>query len=68
MAREEMWRDIPGYNGDYLVSNFGRVKSFKRGAKLIKVCNHPKGYSFVTLWKDGNQMGWLVHRLVGVCF
>ena len=25
----EQWRDIAGYNGDYQVSTFGRVKSFK---------------------------------------
>ena len=25
----EEWKDIAGYNGDYQVSNFGRIKSFK---------------------------------------
>lgn len=26
----ETWKDIPGYNGYYQVSNLGRVKSLKR--------------------------------------
>lgn len=25
----EIWKEIENYNGDYYVSNFGRVKSFK---------------------------------------
>lgn len=25
---EEIWKDIPGYEGHYMVSNMGRVKSF----------------------------------------
>ncbi len=25
----EQWKDIEGYNGDYQISNYGRVKSFK---------------------------------------
>lgn len=27
---EEEWRDIPGFDGIYQISNFGRVKSLKR--------------------------------------
>ena len=27
---EEIWKDIPGYEGLYQISNFGRVKSLKR--------------------------------------
>jgi hypothetical protein len=26
----EEWRDIPGYEGRYQVSNMGRVKSFEK--------------------------------------
>ena len=31
----EEWRAIRGYNGKYLISNKGRVKSLKRGAPHI---------------------------------
>lgn len=26
----EIWKDVPGYAGTYQVSNFGRVKSWKK--------------------------------------
>ena len=29
----EIWKDIPGYEGLYQVSNFGRVKSLERVIK-----------------------------------
>lgn len=68
MAKKERWKNIPNYNGEYKVSNYGRIKSLKREPRFIKVCNHPKGYNFVTLWKDNIQNGYLVHRLVALCF
>jgi len=33
---EEQWKDIDGYNGDYQISNMGRVKSFKKGREFIR--------------------------------
>lgn len=30
MNKEEIWRDIAGYEGLYQVSNMGRVKSLER--------------------------------------
>ena len=29
----EIWKDIPGYDGYYQVSNFGRVKSLRKVLK-----------------------------------
>lgn len=29
----EEWKDIPGYNGEYQVSNLGRIKSWLKRAK-----------------------------------
>ena len=37
---DEIWKDIEGYEGDYQVSNLGRVKS------LPKKCWNGKGYWF----------------------
>lgn len=72
---DEIWKDIEGYEGDYQVSNLGRVKS------LPKKCWNGKGYWF----KDGrilipvkSKKGYLnvwcrknifkVHRLVANAF
>lgn len=32
---EEIYKDIEGYEGHYQVSNFGNVKSLKRGKEKI---------------------------------
>ena len=77
----EEWKDIPGYEGRYQVSNLGRVKS------LARVCNvgqhsaayhlpekimRPKvrksGYSLVSLNKDGVAKDEYIHRLVAQSF
>lgn len=36
----EIWKDIPGYEGYYQVSNYGRVKSMYFNAKKISEVNH----------------------------
>ena len=36
---DEIWKDVPGYEGLYIVSNAGRIKSCKRfttSGKIIK--------------------------------
>ena len=40
---EEVWRDIPGYEGKYQVSNLGRVKSLERKVRGV---NHYTGKDF----------------------
>lgn len=78
---KEIWKDIPGYNGRYLASNKGRIKSidwlvtgkrkpYIRKGKILKQSLTGKGY------KSGN--GYLacringklkkVHRLVALVF
>ena len=32
---EEIWKDVPGYEGRYQVSNMGRVKSFERKVRSV---------------------------------
>lgn len=74
---EEIWRDIPGYEGIYQVSNKGRVKSLERwiirkdGYKnhILEriVVQFPvssiNNHMTVCLHKDGIQTKLLVHRL-----
>lgn len=63
----EIWKDIPGYEGKYQVSNYGNIYSlrYKRHRKLMK---DRYGYSFVGLNADGKQHFFLVHRLVAEVF
>ena len=60
----EIWRDIPGYEGLYQVSNFGRVKSFHCG-RILKTSWRGKGYVSVT-FRENRKM--YVHRLVAEVF
>lgn len=68
----EAWKDIPGYEGKYQVSDLGRVKSIERitskgnhlQEKIMKTCKDPGGYAFVGLWVDGKKRNFKIHRLV----
>lgn len=76
----EIWKDIPGYEGIYVVSNFGKVKSLQRTRKgsygsirivYEKILNHKidkDGYHIVTLSKEGKTKCIGVHRLVAQAF
>jgi len=71
----EIWKDIPGYEGYYQVSNLGRVKSLKRktGNKrnnedIILKTYLRASYLFVRLRKDNKYKNYLVHRLVASAF
>ena len=71
MSTEE-WRQIPGYEGAYEVSNRGRVRSLDRitdrgrkwRGRILTPAIMPSGYLIVTLWRNGKQKSALVHRLV----
>ena len=66
-----IWKDIPGYEGLYQVSDCGQVKSFPRkGAKerILKPRLTQNGYHYVNLCKNGNRKTCKVHRLVALAF
>lgn len=68
----EIWKPIEGYE-DYQISNYGRVKTFKkRGDKINGVihglCKTNKGYYILKLYKNGRWKYNLVHRLVATAF
>lgn len=66
---EEIWKDIKGYENEYLVSNLGRIKSIKNGKNLImKLDTEKKGYLSVKLYKNGKRKSYKVHRLVAIAF
>ena len=64
----EIWKNIPGYEGLYQVSNLGRVKSLKyRGGKYEKVMVggiNGSGYRHVILRCNGEQKTKKIHQLV----
>lgn len=72
----ENWKDIPGYEGLYQVSDMGRVKSLKRKAhnphnglvtvheKILSTGQTYSGHLNVVLCKDGTRKTKLVHMLV----
>ena len=65
----EIWKDIPGYEGLYQVSNMGRVKSTHfTNSRILKLGRHTKGYHQIQLNKDKSFKTYVVHRLVMLAF
>lgn len=75
----EIWKDIPGFEGLYQVSNQGRVKSLPRSIwngkglftsseKILKPNTLAKGYFQVELKRDKKRCCLQVHRLVAITF
>lgn len=65
----EIWRDIPNYEGLYQVSNLGRIKSFHfKSEKILRLCKDKDGYIYVGLSKGGIVKLLKVHRLVASAF
>lgn len=78
----EIWVDVKGYEGWYMVSSLGRVKSMKRNqysyfvggvfvSEKIKIMKNGltnKGYVMTSLSKDGIETKYGVHCLVASHF
>lgn len=73
-STQEIWKDIPGYEGFYQVSNHGRVKSLARknavGHNLKEKVLSSSGttYIHVALCKNGNKFPIGMHQLVAKAF
>lgn len=70
IKEQEIWKDIEGYDGDYQVSNHGRVRSFKQQTtRILKgSLNKRTGYYRVSLCKNNKRKIKKIHRLVGIYF
>lgn len=74
----EVWKDIPGYEGKYQISNFGRVKSLPKrrgrgigyttGEHILRHSINSRGYCNVILCKNGKTETFALHRLVAENF
>ena len=70
---EEVWRDVPGYEGLYMVSDMGNVLSLggRKGSEPMKVLRQSlmsSGYKKVCLRKNGAAKNVSVHRMVAAAF
>lgn len=66
---QEEWKDIEGYEGLYMISNLGRVKSLRHGKWIERRSNvNRQGYYALTLHKDGGNKTCTIHRLVAKAF
>lgn len=59
----EIWKDVSGYEGKYLISNNGKVRRVDSG-KLKKPTPDKDGYLRVDLYKDGVRKKFGIHQLV----
>lgn len=72
----EVWKDIIGFKGHYLVSSLGRIKSLERVdlntrvvLERIRLSSlNPNGYLSVSLWRKNKAYTKWVHRIVAEAF
>ena len=69
---QEVWRPVVGFEGRYIVSNFGRVRSVdgygRKPARLLKIKKSYRGYMCIDLYDGRGGHKKLVHRLVAEAF
>ena len=65
MTEQEQWKPIERFNGEYMISSHGRVRSLKRhGDRIMPQTIQRKGYYAVTFWMNNKAYCRKVHRLV----
>ena len=71
-SKEEIWKDIPNYEGLYQVSNLGRVKSLGNHKtnkyKILKRCLDVHGYPKYSLTINKKTVSFRAHQLVAMAF
>lgn len=77
---EEIWKDIPGYEGYYQASNLGNIRSLSRivryknsgirkyPGKRLSAEKMKDNYQRVVLMKEGVKTKFRIHRLVAMAF
>lgn len=62
----EEWKEIPGFEGLYYASSFGRLK--RNGRILSQTLSKNNGYCMASLFKENKQYTTVVHILVAKTF
>lgn len=63
----ETWKDIPGYEGLYVVSSLGQIKNLTRNI-ILKTKVKDTWYRYVSLTKNGKQKRFSLHRVLAITF
>lgn len=70
--KNRIWKDIPGYEGIYQISNYGEVKSLNyhntSKERILKPAKDKKGYLRCALSKQNKLVTFKIHRLVASVF
>lgn len=79
--QKEIWKDVPGYEGYYQISNLGITKSLTRfiqnprgtgtrmvAPRILKYKTDKCGYKHVHLNKNGIGKTFLIHQLIAIIF
>jgi len=62
----EVWKDVPGYEGLYMVSNEGIIRS--KSGITRRPYEHHKGYLCIRLSKNNVGKNHMIHRIVAEAF
>jgi len=67
---EEIWKDVPNYEGYYQVSNLGRVKSLSRRGLTGRILKPliQRGYASIELCVDNSKKRFRIHRIQAFVF
>lgn len=70
---QEIWKEIPGHEGYYSISNLGQIRRDKRGngtqiGRILKDRKDKDGYRVIQLTKNGISKTFKIHLLVLLAF
>lgn len=68
MESIEEWRDIPGHEGLYQVSDLGRINSIGHRVKRVLNPHQSSRYASIVLCSNGNKKATYVHVVVAMAF
>ena len=77
--QNEIWKDVPNYEGKYQVSNLGNVKSLSRKQynsrgffiskeRILKLNKDKDGYNYVNICCNSKATKCKIHQLVAIAF
>lgn len=73
---KRIWKPIPGYEDEYIISDYGEIiglskfdsRGHLRKARVKRFTKNKSGYLVVGLHKNGTEKKFLVHRIVAETF